>query len=196
MYEVIAIANEFIARGQREGLRDLSAIKLHALVYLVCCYWMARGDAPPLRIHANREGVFLPDLREHGCWGTRRVANPVSVIEADTSSSPILHELTPRLPADHSSSQLIDWVWHSYRKRSAYELSQHTREHGTPWDQVWNDPARGAAESCEIPQKMLHRWFAEIIQQRLVARHPETAAGSASVLPGIMPQTSGQAAGI
>ena len=189
MHEVIAIANDFIARGQREGLRDLSAVKLHALVYLVCCYWMVRGDAPQIRACAYREGVFLPDLREHGCWGTRRVANPISLLQADTAQVLALREHVPRLPADHAARHLMDWVWHTYRKRSAYELGQDTRGHGTPWDQGWNDPSRSGGESCEIPQEILLRWFAAVIQRRLGIRRPAGPAEYPAL--GTAPQSAG-----
>ncbi|HWU68399.1 MAG TPA: hypothetical protein VN046_05950 [Stenotrophobium sp.] len=183
MHEIIAIANDFISRGQREGLRDLNAFKLHTLVYLVYCYWMVRGDAPEIRVYASREGVFLPELREHGCWGSKRVANPISLLEeSDATPVPLLRETIPRLAADHAARHLMDWVWNTYRRRSAYDLGVQVREHGSPWDQVWNHPSRNGGESCEIPQEILRRWFADVIQQRLGAVRPAVA------MPSAMPQ--------
>ncbi|MGH8504342.1 MAG: hypothetical protein ACRETM_00070 [Stenotrophobium sp.] len=188
MREVIAIANDFISRGQREGLRDLSAFKLHTLVYLVCCYWMVRGDAPEIRVCASREGVFLPELREHGCWGSKRVANPISLLEESGATPvPLLRETIPRLPADHAARHLLDWVWNTYRKRSAYDLGVQVREQGAPWDQVWNHPSRHGGESCEIPQEVLHRWFADVIRQRLGANRP-VAANTVPATPSVVSQ--------
>ncbi|MGH8455606.1 MAG: hypothetical protein ACRETW_05410 [Stenotrophobium sp.] len=183
MHEVIAVANDFIARGQREGLRDLSAHKLHALVYLVCCYWMARDDAPRVTVMACRDGVFLPELREHGCWGTRRVADPITLFAPASPEDGMIKQHIPRMSAQQPASRLLDWVWNTYAKRSAYDLGQLTRDHGTPWDQVWNHPARRGDEAREIPQSVLEQWFFDTVQRRVAPR-------PAHVAPQLIPQAA------
>lgn len=157
MHSALAIANTFIARAAADGVTDLSPVKLHALLYLAHGWYLAKTGHPLLeRLQAGREGVMSPELREQGCWGTRRIEELLSRTEDREGA---LHAETPQLDLKDPAQPVLDWVWATYGGLSAYEVSKVTRDAGGPWDQVWNEQTRASEDPVEMPQALLARWF-------------------------------------
>lgn len=157
MHSALAIANTFIARAAADGVSDLSPVKLHALLYLAHGWHLAKTGHPLLQsLCAWREGVMVPELREQGCWGTRRIENALSLMQDHEGG---LRSVIPQLDLQDPAQTVLDWVWSTYGGLSAYEVSKVTRDTGGPWDQVWNEQARTSEEPVELPQALMARWF-------------------------------------
>lgn len=180
MFSAVAIANDFIARALREQVLDTSPSKLHELVYLAHGWHIGRQGEPLLRgtVSAAREGVLVPELREQGCWGTRRVEGLINIVAPDAEG--VMISSAPQLPPGSKAGPVLDWVWQTYGRRNAFELSTVTREKDGPWDKVWHHPSRTRDEPYDIPFELLKKWFtAEVLLQQARSR-AQTAAAPAS----------------
>jgi uncharacterized phage-associated protein len=159
MSRAIAVANNFIRRAQEHGVVDLSPAKLHDLVYLT--HGWRIGSASELLfdtpVMAHHDGVFIKELREQGCWGTKRIETPIEVFVAGEDG--MLKQGVPSLVAGDPALLTLDYVWDNYGRMTAFETTTVTREPGSPWDQVWNAADRVGDEAREIPQELIRQWF-------------------------------------
>jgi len=166
-YSALAIANYFVALAQAEGVKDMTPAKLHGLVY--CAHgWLLAAAAQPLvrgAVMADRDGVFLSEMKDAGCWGTRNVTQYVNVVRLNPTRG-VMEELTPLLPAKDPVVPALQWVWKTYGKLSSFQVGKHLKEAGGPWDLIWNDEARPDEEPKEIPNTTIKLWFRELSGKR------------------------------
>lgn len=167
MYSAVAIANYFVARTAQDGVRDLSPAKLHDLVYLAHGWRLGIIGQSMIKtaVHAHRDGVFIPELREAGCWGTKRIESLVSVLRMDAARGMMIErslELADNDPAGAS----LDWVWKTYGRLPPFEMSRLTREVGAPWDLIWNNEERTDDEPKLMPNGTIRLWFRELSAKR------------------------------
>lgn len=162
-YNALAIANYFFLRARSTHVRDLSPVKMHALVYLAHGWHLGETGKPLIdgRVSANRDGVLLPDLREAGCWGTKAMSDFVSVLRMDEARG-VMVEQKPMLPAGAAVTTLLDWVWKTYSKLTLFELTQQVTRPGGAWDLIWNDEERPDDEPKLIPVGTIRLWFQEL----------------------------------
>ena len=159
MLSAVAVANYFISRALTENTVDVNASKLHELSYLAQGWHIGQTGKPLLRsaVSAARDGVLVPELKEQGCWGTRRIETLISVYEPDPAGAMQAH--TPQLgPADPALPTLA-WIWDTFGALSPFELNRLTRETGAPWDKVWHHASRTREEAYDIPFEVLKKWF-------------------------------------
>lgn len=164
MYNTVAVANSFIARALSEQAPDLSPPKLHELVYLAHGWYIGKSGEPLIagQVAAFRDGVLVPELREQGCWGTRRIDAPISLFTPDAEGN--MKSTAPRLNETAPLRSLLDWVWQTFGALTSFELSSLVREADGPWDKVWHHPSRTSEEPYDIPFELLKKWFtAEVL---------------------------------
>lgn len=176
MHSAVAVANTFIARGLEQRAPDLSPTMVHELVYLAHGWHLGQTGQPLISsaIAAFRDGVMIPELREKGFWGTRRVEEMLSVLDPTESSVTIMQSQVPEVTKDDPAMTIIEWIWNTYGALTPFQLNNLAREPGSPWDKVWNHPQRTREEPYDIPQPLIEKWFsAEVKIQRQRRRGAE-----------------------
>lgn len=164
-FSSVAVANDLLRRAQDCGQRDISANKLHDLVYIAHGWHLGLTGYPLVedRPMANVDGVFFPDLREAGCWGARRVDEPIAEVELDEVRG-VMIERAPTLPERAPVRAVISRVWALWGGISGYDLRNFTREVGAPWDLIWNDEERPDDEPQSLPSGTIRLWFRDYVE--------------------------------
>ncbi len=163
----VAVANEFVALAAVDRIVDINPAKLHALVYMAQGWHLGVNSNPLLngRVSAWRDGVFVPELREAGCWGTKRVETPISVVSMDDARG-IMAEQTPRMPSKHADLKTVEAVWKLYGRLPSFDLVRVTKEVASPWDLIWNDEERPNDEPKVIPNATMKIFFKQLADKR------------------------------
>ncbi len=166
-YSPVAVANEFVSLASIDRIADLNPAKLHALVYLAHGWHLGIEGHPLLngRVSAWRDGVFVSELREAGCWGTKRVEKPISMVSMDDKRG-LMVEQTPRLPLRSNDVKTIGAVWKLYGRLPSFDLVRVTKEVASPWDLIWNDEERPDDEPKVIPNATMKLFFRELASKR------------------------------
>lgn len=169
MHSAIAIANYFIqtALDQNLAARDFPPAKVHGLVYLAHGWLLGTAGATIIDspVAAHRDGVFIPVLKDAGCWGTKNVTALITVTKMDVARG-LMTEQTPLLAPNNPTISALAWMWKTYGPLSSFRISEHIREHGGPWDTVWNDPARKGEEARTVPTVTIKAWFRKLSGKR------------------------------
>lgn len=156
----VALVNAFLHRALQDRVADLTVAKAHDLVYL-CHGWHLASEGRRLvadGIHCDADGVFSPSVRAAGGRGTRRVDRLLTVMLPDARTG-LLSDQTPLIPSKSPLQGLLDVVWSQWGQMPAYDLRCFTRDHGSPWDLVWNEPERSGDAPRRIPNSTIHCWF-------------------------------------
>lgn len=169
MHSALAVANYFVEAARRDGVKDLTPAKLHGLVYLAHGWLLGAAGQPIIngRVMADRDGVFMPELREAGCWGTKNVVEPVARFELDPARG-VMAERSPVLAPNDPVMPALHWVWKTYGAMPSFKVAQHVREVGSPWDLIWNDEERENDEPKLIPNGTIKLWFKDLSSKRQV----------------------------
>lgn len=165
MQDAVAVANFFVAQALAARLRDLTAPKLHELVYCAHGWHLAMvGQALVTgKLLATRDGPRVEALAEE-VRGTRRVLAPITVNRKDSASG-TLTETTPQIIGTSENTQrVLGITWKAYGKLSGYDLSLVTREQGGPWDLLWNDDER-TADIVPMPNETIRMWFRALAER-------------------------------
>lgn len=164
MHSPIIVANYFIARANQEGALDLNPGKLHTLVYLAHGWHIGQTGQALINVPvaAFRDAIIVPELKDKGCWGTRRQDELLTDHAKDYTG--YMKTVTPELKADHPTVATLSWIWQTYGALSGFELSKLAREVHSPWDKVWNHPTRTREEAYDIPFELIKRWFGAEVQ--------------------------------
>jgi uncharacterized phage-associated protein len=162
MHSALAIANYFIQAAKTAGLanKDFPPAKVHGLVYLAHGWLLGSAGAPIVsgKIAADHDGIFIPELRDAGCAGTKNVTELVSLIKMDEVRG-VMTEQTPQLTPQNATVPALAWIWKTYGPLSSFSIGQHIKESRSPWDLVWNDPERADTEPKNIPNAAIKAWF-------------------------------------
>ena len=164
-FSSVAVANDLVRRAHDCGQRDLSANKMHDLVYIAHGWHLGLTGHPLVldRPMANVDGVFLPDLREAGCWGARRIDEPIAEVVLDEARG-VMVEVAPSIPERAPVRAVIARVWALWGGVSSYDLRNFTREVGAPWDLIWNDEDRPDDEPQSLPSGTVRLWFRDYVE--------------------------------
>lgn len=169
MHSALAIANYFIDTAIKQNLaaRDFPPAKVHGLVYLAHGWLLGTAGAAIIDspVAAHHDGVFIPALKEAGCWGTKNVTAPISVVKLDEARG-VMIEQTPMLTPNNPSVQALAWIWKTYGPLSSFRITEHLREPGSPWDSVWHAPDRVGEEARVIPTVTIKAWFRKLSGKR------------------------------
>lgn len=163
----VAVANEFVALAAADHTIDVNPAKLHALVYMAHGWHLGINGHPLLngRISAWRDGIFVTELREAGCWGTKRVDAPIAIVSVDAARG-MMAERTPRMPPKHADLKTIVAVWKLYGRLPPFDLVRVTKEVASPWDLIWNDEERPNDEPKVIPNATMKIFFKQLADKR------------------------------
>jgi len=174
MNSALAIANHFIQSAIDHKLsgKDFPPSKVHGLVYLAHGWLLSSAGAAIIKstVMADRDGVFIPDLKDAGCWGTKNVTQLVSVVEMDAKRG-LMVEHTPQLAPNNPTISALAWIWKTYGALSSFSIGQHIKEAGSPWDKIWNDPARKSDEPRAVPNPAIRAWFRGLTGRREEQKH-------------------------
>jgi uncharacterized phage-associated protein len=169
MHSALAIANHFIQAALDQDLasRDFTPAKVHGLVYLAHGWLLGSAGAPIIKgqVMADRDGVFIPELRDAGCTGTKNVTALVSVIEMDDKRG-VMVEHTPQITRQNPTVSALAWIWKTYGPLSSFSITQHIKESGSPWDQVWMQARRANDAPRQIPNATIKAWFHQLQGRR------------------------------
>jgi uncharacterized phage-associated protein len=169
MHSPLAVANYFIQSALDHNLatRDFPPAKVHGLVYLAHGWLLGSAGAAIIDspVAAHRDGVFIPALKDAGCWGTKNVIALVSVVKMDDARG-VMTEQTPQLTPRNPTIPALAWIWKTYGPLSSFRITEHIRETGSPWDAVWNSPDRAGEEARTIPTVTIKAWFRKLSGKR------------------------------
>ena len=112
---------------------------------------------------ANVDGVFLPDLREAGCWGARRIDESIAEVVLDEARG-VMVDVAPNIPERAPVRAVIARIWALWGGVSSYDLRNFTREVGAPWDLIWNDEDRPDDEPQSLPSGTVRLWFRDYVE--------------------------------
>lgn len=169
MHSALAIANYFINTALQQGVatKDFPPLKVHGLVYLAHGWLLGSAGAGVIdgQLMADKDGVFVPELKAAGCWGTKNVTQLVSVVELDAKRG-LMVEQTPQLAAQNPTTQALAWIWKTYGGLTSFAIGQHIQEAGSPWEKVWHAPDRRGEEPRPVPNPMIKAWFRSLSGMR------------------------------
>ncbi len=155
-YSALQIANEFIARGVEDGIKDMTNMKIQKLVYFAHGYCLACQDRPLISENfvAWKHGPVVRRLydkikrvRIQNDWGTKRSFNTFLLDESDSS---------PRINSEDSDViGILNTVWEDCKNCSASFLSRITHRTNSPWTIIRNRDGLGA----KIPNEDITKYF-------------------------------------
>lgn len=162
MEKALAIANEFIQRGQRDGV-SITQMKLQKLIFFAHGWYLAICNAPLVDegFQAWKYGPVIPSVyHEFKAFGTLNIDRPGTT--ASYSPEGLLWE-TPVI-ADKTGTvyKLIDKIWEVYGHYTGTQLSAMTHQPDTPWSTVHN--IHGDARDIPIPDDMIKKYFQGLIK--------------------------------
>jgi uncharacterized phage-associated protein len=169
MHSALAVANYFIQSALDHNLaaKDFPPSKVHGLVYLAHGWLLGTAGAAIIDspVAAHHDGVFIPALKDAGCWGTKNVTALVSVVQMDAARG-VMTEQTPTLAPKNPTLPALAWIWKTYGPLSSFRVSEHIREPGSPWETVWHSPERKGEEPRTIPTVTIKAWFRKLSGKR------------------------------
>ena len=169
MHSALAIANYFIqsAIDHKLATKDFPPAKVHGLVYLAHGWLLGSAGAAIIDspVAANHDGVFIPALKDAGCWGTKNVTALLSVVQMDAKRG-VMVEQTPQLTPANPTVPALAWIWKTYGPLASFRITEHIREPAGPWDAVWHDPKRTGEEARTIPTATIKAWFRKLSGKR------------------------------
>jgi len=169
MHSALAVANYFIQSAIDHNLagRDFPPGKVHGLVYLAHGWLLGTAGAAIIDspVAAHNDGLFIPALKEAGCWGTKNVTALVSIVQMDAARG-VMTEHTPQLTPKNPTIPALAWIWKTYGPLASFRITEHIREPGGPWDSVWHSPDRKGEEARTVPTVTIKAWFRKLSGKR------------------------------
>jgi uncharacterized phage-associated protein len=153
-YSVFAVANAFIELSIRDGIKNLTNMKLQKLVYIAQGFSLGLLHKP----------IFDSDIQAFK-WGPVVLALYEKV--KHFGNQPIdkiipLPEGMESINIDDKScaeSVLINFVWDKYKNFTAAQLSSITHQANTPWSIVWSEN-----EYSIIPNDLIENYYSNVLK--------------------------------
>ncbi len=156
-YDAIQVANEFIVRGKRDEIQDMTNLKIQKLVYFAHGYCLACEDHPLIveNFVAWKHGPVvrrlydeIKQIRLQNDWGTKQSIKTPLLLDKNGSF--------PRMNQDDTELVMIlDTVWKGFKNTRASALSRVTHRYNSPWTIVKYRDGLGA----RIPNEEIKRYF-------------------------------------
>jgi uncharacterized phage-associated protein len=169
MHSALSIANYFVQAAIDDGLatKDFPPAKVHGLVYLAHGWLLGSAGAAIFKgqVMADRDGIFVPELKEAGCWGTKNVTQLLSMVQLDERRG-VMVEQTPQLAPNNPLIDALAWAWKTYGTLSSFRIGEHIKETGSPWERIWHADDRKGDEPRPVPNPMIRTWFRSLTSKR------------------------------
>lgn len=164
-YRPSHVANFFLRKAAEED-RPLTQMKLLKLVYIAYGWVYAVLDRPLFEedIEAWLHGPVIPALYdEFKRFGSNPIDRRANEFDLETL------ELTqPEInPKDTDLLIILDVVWDSFKRFSAWDLRNKTHERGTPWTETWDG---GRGRFARIKPALIQAHFKDRIHKYLEPR--------------------------
>lgn len=130
-YSAKAVANAIIQKAWASK-QDISPLKLQKLLYYACGYYVAAYDKPLIdrTFEAWDYGPVVPSIyREFKQFGN----GPIRALAADMTPPSFANLPVPPPQNDGAFDSLLEFVWSTFGKYSAVQLSEMTHAVGSPW---------------------------------------------------------------
>lgn len=142
-YSYKSVANTVILRAKLHKITDLTPTKLQNLMYFIQSLALGYYGVPLFYdyFHKWTYGPVIPALyADLECFGNRPVRKPVLVaFEDEKKANKLIHYFYEIPSSHHEVIDLVDIVMSSrYGRMNAKQLSDLTRETGSPWNKVQN----------------------------------------------------------
>ena len=161
-YSPKAVANYFLNRRKERGLRPLTQMKLHKLVYFSHGWHLALWNKPLINemVEAWEYGPVVPTLyhefKEYG-------ANKIPRLATDWNPETLDWDITPRIDEDDKQALgLLARITTVYGMRSARDLSALTHAKHSPWTQTAEE--HSGIRHVDIPNDRIQGYFKEKIR--------------------------------
>ncbi len=171
MRSAVAVANFFVRLQQQTKQAEMSGNKLQDLVYLAHGYLLGTLSESLINtaVFACRDGVVVPELQDLGCAGGKRVSRPLALFELDETRGVMVEQIPVLHPKEPSAVHLLK-VWEFWAATPAFDLREFVREHGAPWDLIWNDESRALDQPRRIPNATIRLWFRDYLAREMPRR--------------------------
>jgi len=161
-YPTKAIANAILNKAALAG-EKVSPLKLQKLIYYAAGYFIAAYDEALIdsAIEAWDYGPVVPELyREFREYGSGPILGPAREFDWESEASiPV-----PVPVGDARVDRVIDYVWKTYGKYSAVQLSDMTHADGSPWDKT--KKANPGIKNADIQSSMLKEHFSSLVKRK------------------------------
>jgi uncharacterized phage-associated protein len=158
MHDARAIANFFLDRAERQGMK-LTTMTLLKVLFFAHAWHLAK-EGKPLIAQPFEASEYGPVSRIVYDQFKNNSKEPISkrAVSFDVSRSCFcktpyhLHEET---------EVFLNNIFDYYSQFDAFKLSDLTHEKGSPWDVVWSAAATRAVPGMYIPNDLIASWFRE-----------------------------------
>uniref|UniRef100_UPI0009526B6D Panacea domain-containing protein n=1 Tax=Serratia marcescens TaxID=615 RepID=UPI0009526B6D len=136
-YSAIAVANAFIAKAKKCGIKDLTPMKLQKLVFFAHAWSLAAYGEPLIRdkVLAWKYGPVIESVyHEFKAYGSNNITSVGTEFVWDDDPNSIVKAkfVAPEIPAsDEYATAIIDIIFDVYGDKSAIYLSNLTHETGS-----------------------------------------------------------------
>ncbi len=153
MYSSSTIANYFLSKGWREGIK-ITPMQIVKLVYIAHGWHLAYKNQSLIgdRVLAWPYGPIIPELYfQVNHYKDNPITTPIASAFRATNHQVFNDELC----------EFLDTIWEHYKQFSPLELSTLTHEVGTPWRQVTHSYSRKnlAKNSIIIPNEIILHYY-------------------------------------
>ncbi|MCU5775087.1 DUF4065 domain-containing protein [Erwiniaceae bacterium BAC15a-03b] len=160
-YSAIAVANAFIQKAKKKGIKDITPMKLQKLVFYAHAWSLVMSNKPLVKdkVFAWPYGPVIESIyHEFKGHGSTNITVPGTELEWDDSPSALIEfkYVTPHVPeGDDLSLSIIDSVLEVYGDQSAGALSNLTHRPGSAWYHVVEEHGGGEPRNLIIPNDVI-----------------------------------------
>lgn len=136
------VANYFLDKADSEN-SPITMLKLMKMVYIAqgWCLAILNYDVLKENIEAWRYGPVIPSLyHEFKSNGPNPISERATFFDLEKENDSYFIDLDiAEIPSctDSELFELLDEVWHMYKKYNGGELIELTHQRGTPWDKAY-----------------------------------------------------------
>lgn len=168
-YDSKAVANYLLDLAERDGVNDMTPMKLLKLVYIAHGWHLALTGEPLIseKAQAWQYGPVVPRLyHEFKEFGNQRITRRAAHL-VKTSSGRVVREV-PRIDSDDSEAaiqtrEIVDRTWELYKKFSGIQLSNKTHESGSPWDTSVRDASAERLINVDIDNPRIKDYYEKLL---------------------------------
>ena len=165
-YSARAVANKFIGLAKKDGITDLSPMKLQKLVYYAHGWLLANTGKPLINeeIQAWTYGPVVPDIfNEFRSFGNSHIDTYATELRFSNGK---LSLTVPEVDKDdEDANEIIRKVWENCKNMTAIQLSNATHAKGTPWDIVASHFRDELPKNIEIPNALIEANFRKELEK-------------------------------
>jgi uncharacterized phage-associated protein len=149
------IANYFLSKAKKDGIKDMTPMKLIKLVYFSYAWYLAIFERKLFteRVEAWRYGPVVPSIYHE----FKRFGNsPIQQYSIDFELTKENDEMSyPAISKDDEDTlKVVGAIWETYKDRDGWDLSRITHEdNNTPWSLAYAQGENFPMEDDEIVKR-------------------------------------------